>query len=163
MMGARFERYYPWVLAAIAGLAVLPPMPWMPTHRAVVTSFIAKLFAIAIGFLATSQSILISLKDSPGMKRMEADGYHEPFVNFLSSATSLSFALAVVSGAFSAADFGRPDNIHGYAEAFWSFLCVLTLLSYYRAVSLLPYVLRGTIPRCAKGPKTHIPFDPNKR
>jgi hypothetical protein len=170
MFGPRFEKYYPICFAFIAAVLLLPQMPWIFSRRALITTVISKLFApaltvsaIAIGFLATSQSILISLKDSPGVKQMQTDGYHDSFVDFLSSATSLSFLLAIMSGILSALDFSKIDMLHDYLATIWIFFCVLTLLAYYRAVSLLPYILRGTIPRCAKKTQTPVPFNPDKK
>jgi len=170
MFGPKFERYYPVGFALVASLTLMPQMPWISGHHALISSVVSKLFspaltvsAIAIGFLATSQSILISLKDSPGVAQMKKDGYHDFFVDFLSSATSLSFVLAIMSGILSALDFNNLDRFHGYLEVVWVFFCVFTLLAYYRAVSLLPYVLRDAIPRCARKPKQTIPFDPNKK
>lgn len=170
MLGPRFEKYYPIGFALIAGLTLMPQMPWMLSRRALIATVISKLFApaltvsaIAIGFLATSQSILISLKDSPGVEQMKTDGYHDSFVDFLSSATSLSFVLAIMSGILSALDFSQLDSLHGYLAVVWIFFCVLTLLAYYRAVSLLPYILRGVTPRCAKKPQHTVPFDPDKK
>jgi hypothetical protein len=170
MFGPKFERYYPVGFAFIAAVALMPQMPWIPSHRALIAGVVSKLFApaltvsaIAIGFLATSQSILISLKDSPGVAQMKKDGYHDFFVDFLSSATSLSFILAIMSGILSALDFNKLDRLHGYLGVVWVFFCVFTLLAYYRAVSLLPYVLRDAIPRCARKPQPTVPFDPNKK
>lgn len=170
MLGPRFEKYYPVFFATLVAASVFYVIRWLPQDKLLLSGFISKLFmpalnvsAIAIGFLATSQSILISLKDSPGIEQMKIDGYHEPFVNFLSKATGFSFCLAVLSGIFSAMDFGKLDRLHGYLEVIWMFVCVLTLLAYYRAVSLLPYVLRGAVPRCAKKGPPLIPFDPNRR
>jgi hypothetical protein len=168
MLGERFEKLYPRLLG-LAALAFLPSEPWVSVHRSQIAAAIAKLFsptlnvsAIAVGFLATSQSILISLRDAPGMIKMKSDGYYEHFVDFLSSATSWSFSLAVLSGIFSALDFTRLDTRHGYLQVAWLMVCFITLGSYYRAVSLLPFVLRGTIPRCASKPNGNIkPFDPN--
>jgi hypothetical protein len=169
MFGPRFEKFYPVGLALAASAMTLPIDPWIASNRAYVAVFVVKLFgpalnvsAIAVGFLATSQSILITLKDSPGIEQMKTDGYHAPFVNFLSSATTSSFCLAVLSGVFSAMDFSRLDWLHGYLIALWVLVCVMTLLAYYRAVSLLPYVLRGTVPRCASK-TTFTPFDANRR
>lgn len=164
MLGPGFEKRYPFVTAFLVAVSVMPFMPWVTTHRPLITGFTIKLFpsaltvsAIAIGFLATSQSILISLKDSPGMEQMKADGYHDAFVDFLSAATSLSFVLAILSAIFSALDFGKVDKLHGYLISCWAFVCVWTLLAYYRAVTLLPYVLRGAVPRCADK-KSTVPF-----
>jgi hypothetical protein len=170
MLGPRFEKYYPSCCALLVALSLLPQMPWMNSHRAAVLSLIAKLFtpalnvaAIAIGFLATSQSILISLKGSSGVEQMKRDGYHDIFIEYLSSATSLSFLLAIFSGILSALDFGELDNLHVYLAAIWGFLATFTLLGYYRAVSLLPYILRENVPRCAKKSTNTVPFDPNKK
>jgi hypothetical protein len=167
MRGARFEKWYP-VLLGFLSLAFLPSAPWIQRNHSLVAAAISKLFspvlnlsAIAIGFLATSQSILISLKDSAGVIKMQADGYYEIFVNFLSIATTLSFLLAIFSGLFSALDFTKLDKCHGYLQVLWLALCFVTVGSYYRAVSLLPYVLRGTIPRCATKPNKAKPFNPN--
>jgi hypothetical protein len=169
MLGPRFEKGYPFCFGLVSAIATLPQMPWVSSHRPLLTAFVVKLFppalnigAIAVGFLATSQSILISLKDSKGIAQMKEHGYHEPFVNFLSSATSLSFALAIASAVFSALDFSRFDQLHSYLICAWTFVCVWTLLAYYRAVSLLPFVLRGAVPRCAKRNPTMVPFDRDK-
>lgn len=167
MLGERFEKFYP-VFFGLCALAFIPQAPWIIAHRSSIASATTKLFspalnlsAIAIGFLATSQSILISLKDSASIEQMKNDGYHGLFVDFLSSATTLSFLLAVTSGVFSALDFTKLDTVHGYLQVAWLGLCFTTLSCYYRAVSLLPYVLRGTTPRCAKKTAPKVPFNLN--
>jgi len=168
MLGERFEKNYPWLIS-LASLGFLPMCPWIAPHQALVTAAITKLFspalnvsAIAVGFLATSQSILISLKDAPGMIKMKADGYFEPFVDFLSVATASSFVLAIISGMFSALDFSKGDKLHAYLQVVWIAFAFFTLSSYYRAVSLLPYVLRDTVPRCANLKNRKPPFNPNE-
>jgi len=170
MFGPRFEKYYPRFCALLMAILLLPQMPWMNSRRALVLGLVARLFtpalnvaAIAIGFLATSQSILISLKDSSGIEQMKRDGYHDIFIEYLSAATNLSFLLAILSGISSALDFGKLDNLHNYLAVIWVFLATFTLLAYYRAVSLLPYILRETVPRCAKKPTDMVPFDPSKK
>jgi hypothetical protein len=94
---------------------------------------------------------------------MKKDGYHEVFINFLSSATNLSFLLAILSAIFSALDFNKNDKMHSHLLPLWAFACVWTLLAYYRAVTLLPYVLRSAVPRCAIKKSPSVPFDRNKK
>jgi hypothetical protein len=133
------ERFFPLFGALIAAGVYL----YVPTLRNHVfpdtvpnlLSALVSVGGIAVGFLATVKSILISVDDRPIVKRMkDADLYHR-VMGYLRAAMRWSFALAIFSAAALVVDYrGLQAWNWWYAggTAVWLFLVTGSVLSYLR-------------------------------
>jgi len=72
---------------------------------------------IAVGFLVTAKSILLSLSSSEVMKQLRSGGYHVSIEREMDWAIWLSFAVVVLSVAAMCFDYSRPVAPPGSAPA----------------------------------------------
>lgn len=99
--------------------------------------------AIAVGFLATAQSILISLETRRAVKFLkEANGFSR-LVNYMMAATHLSFVLAALSAFALLLDPKAPRWWYHYAFSAWLLMLAWAGLAYYRIVSIFETILRS--------------------
>lgn len=144
------ERWYPSVVGGLLALivAVLLHLPslraWKPVFDRGATALIPaalNISAIAIGFLATSLSILLSLGGTKVAAALKSTGHHRRLVGFFRRGISVSFLWALVSALLATVDLSRGGVWRNSILYFWVFLSFWSILCYYRASEILLEVL----------------------
>lgn len=143
-MALLFEKWYPITTAALAGAFYLLFLRdrGVPETLHEVFGAAVNVSAIAVGFLATAKSILISLDDKRVITHLKQTGKYSVFVNYLLRATQYSFALALLSGCALAVRLSSSRPWQVYVFAAWLFFLVASLLSYYRVIHVFAKILR---------------------
>jgi hypothetical protein len=97
--------------------------------------------AIAVGFLATSLSLLVSLSGTKVVKDLKESGHYERLISFFMKAIYSSSVWAFVSGWMTTIDLNKPDHWRAVLFWLWCFLTSCSVLSYARATDILKQVL----------------------
>jgi MFS family permease len=144
-----WEKYYPSAVSAFAVVATsvfLWRNPgWIhPMAEGVKTLSPSALNvgAIAVGFLATSQSLLLSLANTPPLKALKDADHYERLLKFFSNALTASFATAILSGIVSTIHLERSGGWRFLIAAVWMFGSVCAILCYVRISRLMNVILR---------------------
>jgi len=141
------ERWYPpfggVVLAAayfmLRNRLQLPPDTLTGLFTAVVS-----VSAIAVGFLATAQSILFSIEEKRAIRFLKDAGKFGTLISYMMAAVNLSFLLAAASAVGLLVKWKVEAKWHIYGFTVWVLLLVTATLSYYRVVSIFSAILRST-------------------
>lgn len=146
-MNKMADKYYPFILAAIAtGLFYFcfrgnVDLLFVGSIKELLSSVIT-ISAIGIGFLATSKSILISMRTSKIVKWMKDGGHYAAILNQTMSAIHWCFALTMISALALVFDFKTVTQKHLYFASVWVFIATTALLCSYRIVKLFSTILR---------------------
>jgi|ERR1700722_5793451 len=145
-MSARVERSYPiWGGCITAGLYLILSGRFAFVSRGALPNLftaVVSVSAIAVGFLATAESILFSLENKRVTKFLkDADGF-KSLVDYLMNAIHLSFALAALSSLALLLEPRAGLWWYRYAFATWLFILTAAALSYYRVVNIFARILR---------------------
>jgi hypothetical protein len=144
----KIEDEYPWIGALIGALIALLLHWYGHLYFAVSASSLLaaaiNVGAIAAGFLATCQSILLSSIDSPDVKRLRRTEHFGRLLSFISNSVRLSFALAAFSAMLIVCDFQKNDPEHNVLLAVWMAVASATGFSYHRSVRVLLCLFEGT-------------------
>ena len=145
MTGLAWEKSYPWIIAGLAAVsgAYLPPL----VHQRMAETLFGQaviISSISVGFLATTQGLLVTLAEKPPMRRYSKSQYFDDFLSYLRQAILVALALLVcsVGGSLYSEKIGL-----GTFRIFipvWIFLFVSTLFTLYRVVSVASYLLQAT-------------------
>jgi len=129
-MSLFFERTHPYIFAAAAFIAWAVFSPNIPNGQDNMLSAAITVGAILTGFVATSKSILTSLKETPVMKSLEESGHLKDLVSYLAQAIYSSFFWSMLSlvGYF-------VSNV-SYYWPLWAASGVLAALSFIRVVRI---------------------------
>lgn len=100
------------------------------------------LSAIAVGFLATAKSILLSMNDRWVVKQLKKVGYYQRLMGYFMGAIRWSFALAALSAFGLLIDFQTDKQPHPFSFAVWIFTLVGTGACSYRVIHLFTRILR---------------------
>ena len=145
-MNRSVEDYYPSVAGILVGLGIsYAEKKWqlrLSTTAPQLFSAAINVSAIAIGFLATSQSILLTIPDSKLVSAMRKTQHFTRLVGFISSAIQYSFVLAILSAASLAIDFSAVTTWHRWVLLLWTILAMTSVFAYYRVIGLLLKVLQ---------------------
>lgn len=145
-MKLSFERWYPYLGAALAVVLWICVKPVFPTAEKEFLSAAISIGAILTGFVATAKAILAALPSDSVMGRLRASGYIKDLVSYLAAAlyACLSFSIYGLCGFFLQVD-GQHHLNTWYARG-WVFLGVLALLAFQRVVQLLLKILAYEMP-----------------
>jgi hypothetical protein len=99
--------------------------------------------AIAVGFLATAQAILLSLTKSRALKVLREEGHYLRLTRFFSRALSAGFLSALSSALLTAMRLQLGGTWRYICVVIWVFSGMTALLCYYRASTMLDLVLKG--------------------
>lgn len=150
-MSPKLENTYPTLgglISAIAALVLLKVRFFSPCRSSILQGYgtllpaALNISAIAVGFLATSQSILLSLSRSRAVRLMKASGHYRRLLTFLNRAISTSFLWAILTAWLSTLHLLLGGAWRLAAVCFWTYLCACSILCYYRATSILTDVMR---------------------
>lgn len=143
-MSARIEKAYPIIgslgVAAVVGL--LFPATKVPSDLGNVFSGALNIGAIAVGFLATAKSILISMEGRRVVAQLRRTGHYAVIVGYLVDATRGAFLLAVYSIVGLVV---QPPSIGwgGWFLVAGVALLAFTGLTSYRVIDIFAEVLRA--------------------
>lgn len=145
------ENWYPSVISAavtitIAVLLSLPSLrTWRPAFVRGSTALVPaalNISAIAIGFLATSLSILLSLARTKLVTTLKKTGHHRRLIGFFRRGILVSFLWALVSALLTTVNLDRGGVWRHSILYLWVFLSVCAILCYYRASDILLEILK---------------------
>lgn len=114
--------------------------------------------AIAAGFLATCQSILLTGTESRVVKKMRGNEHFGRLLRFISNSIKCSFLLAVCSALLMICDFQKKDVLHSILAGGWLVTAFMTAFSYYRSIQILLSVLEAA-PESSDERREHDPVD----
>lgn len=146
-MGLLLEKIWPPAAGIAATIVACCFMPTPVEGMKEVAQAIVNTSAIAIGFLATSLSILYSIGKSRIMKDLEKLGRTSGIINYFIESMIIWFLLAVVSGVFLLIDFKLAAEIPrwGYNLLLamwgilaWSVATLIRIVWIFRAILLSP-------------------------
>jgi hypothetical protein len=141
------ERAYP----VASGVAVSMLVAWLSHHGWRTSSSVADLFkagieigAIAIGFIGTYQTILISIDDRDIIKRIKELGKYESLLSYTFAALRW-WGLLVVMSAIGVLVYGepRPSTTPSRLISIWTGLCVTAILCWVRLFFAFSSILRA--------------------
>jgi hypothetical protein len=145
-MRAWIEQAYP-VLAGVAGgivyFFVSPEFPVKAEAAPSLFSAIISVSAIAVGFLATANSILLSIDNRPLIVKLKAVGHYTKLLQYLMWAAFWSFSLAGMSVVCFLADLRSPADWHRWLFSAWVFFILTATLACYRIVRLFAKILNA--------------------
>lgn len=138
-MSRAFERIYPYLFGLLATGLFWHFNVSFPKGQDILSASIT-LGAVFIGFLATSESIVISLQ-SPKMAEFKATKFFRLCLQYLREGiwTALIYCAVSLTGFFYKIDTPPP-----WFGPVWIFLCVSTLLTFQRVSSSLMNLLRAS-------------------
>jgi hypothetical protein len=142
------ERLYPLIGALATGVVFVLFLRSrsFPSTLPDLFAAVISVGAIAIGFLATAKTILISLNDRPVIQKLRTTGYYRWVVGYILEAINWSFAMTLMSAAgllMTFAPAGQEQDLwHGLFLAVWATSLAGAALSYFRVVRVLSKVLR---------------------
>lgn len=147
----RVEKSFPWVLAAIGAGAYF----FFCSHYLIprvskdILTVVVSIAAIAVGFLATAKSILISIDHRDIIRQLKAKKVYDRIVNYLLTATYASAFVSVISAAILLWDFGDPvaTNPPTWASrvivSVWLFAVVFAFLATMRVIHIFGKLLKA--------------------
>ena len=144
-----WESTYPSVLSAIVTLSGLIFFVRFPAWQRPLVDGMKILFpaalnvsAIAVGFLATSQSLLLTLNDSPSMSALRSSEHYDRLLVFFSRAIGASFSVAVASALLSTVHLEKSGWLRIAVAAFWVYFSLCAVLCYVRTSRIMALILR---------------------
>ena len=143
-----WENIYPTV-GGVAALAMALFVQWklpalrLPSELGQLFSSTLDIGAIAIGFLATAKTVLLSIQGSIAVERMRGSGLYEGLLKFILKAIRSSFALAAFSLACIFLDKAISDIEVAWelVVSVWLALVITTGLASYRVIDVFFTIL----------------------
>lgn len=137
------ERWYPLACALTAGVVVAAlvrgPKETMITT---LTGHGINAAAIAVGFLATALSILVSIERSRIIQVLRTAEYYPIVLDYLMAAIRLWFAVALFSALLLVAWDHVPPPRQRYVFATWTFFVAWAATATYRMAAILAKILK---------------------
>lgn len=145
-MPGRIERWYPVLL----GLLIASCYYWflqshpLPNSLKELFGAATTLSGIAIGFLATAESILFSINHTYVVRQLKSTNTYKKLINYFMDAIQWSFVLAIFSFIGLFINFTNQQYWHSLAFSLWVFFLVTAGLSAYRVIDIFASVLRSS-------------------
>jgi len=146
-MIAKFDKYYPIAIGALAGILHLLlfsryPKYALPVNIRDLITAATTIASIAVGFLATAKAILVSMNNSEIIQWMKDGGLYDTTIDYFVEAIYFCMSTAVLSGLLLLIDFKDPIKIALSAVTVWVFLSVTSLLATHRVIRLFSTLLK---------------------
>lgn len=146
-MTALLERTYP-ALIGLAASGTYLCLRWTAPIPATAKDLFASIvdaLAIAIGFLGTAKSILLSLQNKRVVRHLKEGGQYDDLLGYVMAAIHWSFCGAALTavGLFVFDPAAEPVRWHTFAFAVWVFVVSTAAAACYRVVRLLAMILRS--------------------
>ncbi|WP_164016965.1 hypothetical protein [Pyxidicoccus trucidator] len=138
-----WERVYPSAIGVLvtasAAVARWRYPEWkLPNDLGQLFSSTMDIGAIAIGFLATAKTVLLSIQGSPAVTKMRGSGLYEGLLRFILKAIRAAFALATWSlvTVFLEKALNHSTLVWELVVFAWLFLVITAGLSCYRVIDV---------------------------
>ncbi|HKX04343.1 MAG TPA: hypothetical protein VJX71_17745 [Methylomirabilota bacterium] len=138
------ERWYPLAcgLAAGFGVGLLFATPPKDALLSTLTGHGINVAAIAVGFLATALSILVSIERARVTQVLREAAYYPIVLGYLVAPIRLWFGVALSSAALLVAWDHLASTYHRPVFAAWIFLVTWAATATYRVASILAKILQ---------------------
>lgn len=138
-----FERWYPLGGGIVAGISVFlfRDFIYLPETLKELFPVVISISAIAVGFLATAKSILLSLEDRPVIRHLKELGGYNDLIQYLLTAVNWSLIASVVSAVFLLLLPKRETWWYVDSFAIWAFVTVTAVLTCYRVIRIFSRIL----------------------
>lgn len=142
------EKWYPSFFGTLA-VAVALGVRWkfpevkLPSDLSQLFSSTMDIGAIAIGFLATAKTVLLSIQGSPAVEKMRGSGLYEGLLRYILTAIRAAFVLAaysLVTVFLEKVLKDSPIAWQGVVVA-WLYLVVMAGLACYRVIDVFFTIL----------------------
>lgn len=138
-----YERWYPYGFGFVVGcgLFVLRGTICLPDTLKELFPVVISISAIAVGFLATAKSILLSLEERPVVRHLRQMGGYDELVRYLLTAVNWSLIASLVSAVFLL--FLSQKDTTWYRDTFslWAAVTTVAILTCYRVIRLFSRIL----------------------
>ncbi len=139
------ERFLPWILAVVCSLLAWRFRVDLPAVGRLHDLFgsVITLAGVAVGFLLTTKTILLSIGDRWIIRRAKEAGAYSLLVEYLIDATKVCFAVAVITPLWLIAG---PDTVPYGFDIFlscWIGLVFAGISATYRVLRILFQVMRA--------------------
>jgi len=101
--------------------------------------------AIAIGFLATSKSILISIRSDKILKWLKDGGHYSTLIDYIMNSVHWCFYLTIISAIGLMIDFDNPNYLDFIFICFWLFVVSTSIISSHRVIDLFSTILKSNL------------------
>lgn len=147
-MSATTDKYYPICFGAIASFLYLAlfskyPKYALPANIRDLIMAATTISAIAVGFLATAEAIIVSISRSDILQWMKDGGHYETTIDYFVDAIHFCMTTAILSGLMLLIDYKDPVKIVLWVVAAWVFIAVSGLFATYRVISLFSTILKN--------------------
>ena len=145
-MSEAIERRYPLVIGIVFGIGFFIFFPLFPVSAEAAPSLFSATVsaaAIAVGFLATAKSILLSIDSKPIIANLKAIGKYNTLIDYLMAAVTWSFSLAAISVFCFLPDLKIPAEWHRWLFAVWIFVIFTAGCSCFRVIQVFGKILRA--------------------
>lgn len=145
MKNFHVENIYPYVCGGIVTLCYIVffwESPISENFSHLLTASLS-ISAIAIGFIATSKSILLAMEDRRAVQHIKEMGLYTTMIEYMMGAIHFSFIHAVLSALGLVIDLKNPEWWFQFAFASWIFIGSTSLVLCYRVIGLLAKIMRA--------------------
>lgn len=107
-------------------------------------SAVISVSSIAVGFLATAKSIMLSLDKRRVIKQLKDIGVYGTLLSYLMTAVNWSFATAIITALALFFDTSKATPVwYSYAFSAWLFVAITAAVSCYRVIRIFYKILRS--------------------
>jgi hypothetical protein len=140
------ERWHPIIFGFIAALIYLLFLKNYPLPNTIRDLFSAaiNICAITVGFLGTSQSILLSIANKRMIQQLKAADVYNKLIYYFMNAIHWSFALAISSAIGLIINLNQKEVWHPWIISFWLLCLITATFSYYRVIKVFSFILRSS-------------------
>lgn len=142
-MIAFIERHGPWIVAIISGVACRLCLPTMPNDMDVTNLMgtIINVSGVAMAFLATIQTLLLSMRENYILKEIQSLGVEHLLNDYMMNAIHSCLIVLLVSGAGFLISWKPPG--HPWMFAIWVGIVLYALAACYRIIYLFSRIAKG--------------------
>ncbi len=142
---AYVEGWGPWVVSIIAAVTayVWAESDPLPSTLGNLLNATVGVSAIAVGFLATAKSILLSMSDKWVVKQLKKVGYYQRLMGYFMTAIRWSFVLAIFSALGLLLDFQKDPQPRPFLFALWILALAGTGACSYRVIHFFARIVRA--------------------
>lgn len=142
-MTLKFEKIYPYLFGAIAmsSYNLFFSQYQLPHNTKDLFAAIVTIASIAVGFLATMKSILLTLGNSSIVRKLKQTEHYTLLKKYLMAAINLGFLCAIASAVFLLFDFSNKNSFNSWLISVWVFIAVTFLVANYRIIKILYKIL----------------------
>ncbi len=141
------EKCYPFITGVIAGLAYFLLKDHLNIFGSIkeLLGAVINICAIAVGFLATTKSIMLSLGQNRIIQQLKNTDKYYTLIQYIMSAINLSFLTALLSAGLLFIDFSKVQQYTPYIFPPWIFITIWTVMACYRITRIFFKILMSKV------------------